>query len=154
MSYFYSYCFFIYAPFYWKLIPLYRYYISTGRMNICSRWNMKILWYRPLSIPLQIADWRIHLLWWLHSIYWLPENEKMIIQDKFPGPVIAHWAAICECVFKDISPQEALILRYSTKHNRVIEVVKVPGIWKQTHPPSSYSSSLDIRFQEMTATKM
>jgi len=36
----------------------------------------------------------------------------------------------------------------------VIEVVRVAGKWKQPHPPSSYSSSLHIGFQEMTATKM
>jgi hypothetical protein len=52
---------------------------------------------------------------------------------------------MCDYVFKDISPQEALILQYSSKHNRVIEVVRIPGKWEQPHPPSSYSSSLDKR---------
>ena len=50
---------------------------------------------------------------------------------------------MCEYVFK---PQEALILHYSGKHNRVIEVVRVPGKWEQPTGPVDIRSD-NIRKQ-------
>ena len=111
LFYFYSYCFFVLMPLFAESCLQYTVIISwLGWMDICSRWNMKIVIRTAFSFSKYFHSltncWLVYTYHMLTAWEWEEDNT-----DKFPGLVIAHWAVMCEYVFKDIPPEKhALIL--------------------------------------------